>query len=73
MEFLILGPLETRAGGRPLALSGPKQRALLAILLIHANEVVSTDRLIDELWADNPPESGDAALQMRVSALRKTM
>jgi DNA-binding SARP family transcriptional activator/tetratricopeptide (TPR) repeat protein len=73
MEFLILGPLEVRAGGRPLALSGPKQRALLAILLIHANEVVSTDRLIDQLWADDPPETGRAALQMRVSALRKTL
>ena len=71
MEFLILGPLEVRAEGRPLALLGPKQRALLAILLLHTNEVVSTDRLIDALWPDGPPGTGRAALQMRVSALRK--
>lgn len=73
MEFLILGPLEVRTAGRPIALAGPKQRALLAILLLHANEVVSTDRLIEDLWGDDPPETGIAALQMRVSALRKVL
>ncbi len=73
MEFLILGPLEVRADGRPLTLSGAKQRALLAILLLHANAVVSIDRLIDDLWGDDPPGTGSAALQMRISALRKAL
>ena len=50
MEFRILGPLEVVDGDRPLALGGERQRALLALLLTRANEVVSTDRLIDELW-----------------------
>jgi DNA-binding SARP family transcriptional activator len=53
MEFRILGPLEVvDAGGEPLALPMGRQRALLALLLLHANEVVSADRLIDELWGD---------------------
>ncbi len=73
MEFRILGPLEVDAGGRPLPLAGPKQRALLAILLLHPNRVVSSDRLIDELWGDDPPETGNAALQMRISGLRKSL
>ena len=59
MEFLILGPLEARVDGRGLALGGAKQRALLALLLLHRNEVVSTDRLIDGLWGEDrrPPPS----------------
>ena len=73
MEFRILGSLEVRSDGRPLALAGPKERALLAILLLHANEVVSNDRLIDELWGDNPPKTGGAALQVRISALRRRL
>jgi DNA-binding SARP family transcriptional activator len=51
MDFLILGPLEARVDGRELPLGGAKQRALLALLLLHRNQVVSTDRLIDGLWA----------------------
>ena len=54
-------------------LGGAKQRALLAILLLHANEVVSADRLVDELWAGQPPESAVAALQVRISQLRKAL
>ena len=50
MEFRILGPLEVVDADRPLPLGGERQRALLALLLTRANEVVSTDRLIDELW-----------------------
>ena len=57
LEFSVLGPLEVRADGQPLALGGAKRRALLALLLVRANEVVSTDRLIDELWGENPPET----------------
>ena len=51
MDFNILGPIEAIEGGRPLALGGAKQRALLGMLLLHANGVVSADRLIDELWS----------------------
>ncbi len=51
MDFRILGPLEVREGGRALELGGARQRALLALLLLSANEVVSSDRLLDELWA----------------------
>ena len=58
MEFRILGSLEVAVDGRLLPLGGPSQRALLALLLLHANEIVSSDRLLDELWADEPPASG---------------
>ena len=73
MEFRILGPTEADDDGNTLPLGGAKQRALLAILLLHANEVVSTDRLVDDLWAGEPPESGVAALQVRISQLRKAL
>jgi DNA-binding SARP family transcriptional activator len=70
MEFRILGPLEARSEGLELPLGGPRQRALLAYLLLHANEVVSVERLIDELWFD-PPMAGAAAVQTQISRLRK--
>jgi DNA-binding SARP family transcriptional activator len=73
MDFGILGPLEVSDAGRVLPLGGAKQRALLALLLLHANQVVSSDRLIDDLWGDEPPESGTAALQVRVSKLRRAL
>ena len=59
--------------GRQLELGGAKQRALLAVLLLHANEVVSSDRLIDALWEDDAPETGRKALQVYVSQLRKAL
>ncbi len=71
MEFRILGPLEVFENGQQIDLGGAKQRALLAILLVHANEVVSTDRLIDALWEEEAPETGRKALQVYVSQLRK--
>jgi YVTN family beta-propeller protein len=73
MEFRILGPLEVGEPGRPLALGGAKQRALLAILLLHANEPVSTDRLIEDLWGERPPADAGKSLQIHVSRLRKTL
>lgn len=73
MKFGILGPLEVRDADRVLPLTGAKQRALLAILLLHVNEVVSSERLIDDLWSEEPPGSGSTALQVRVSQLRKTL
>jgi len=73
MEFRILGPLEAWDGGRELSLGGPKPRALLAVLLLHANEVVPADRLIDELWGEDSPENAAAALRINVSRLRKAL
>jgi DNA-binding SARP family transcriptional activator/streptogramin lyase len=73
MEFRILGLLDVREGGRALALGGPKQRALLAVLLLHANEAVSSGRLIDQLWGDQPPESATKALHFYVSQLRRVL
>src|SRR6266545_2768525 len=73
MQFRLLGPVEVEDGGRPLVLGSAKQRALLAILLLHANEVVSRDRLIDELWGEQPPASAPHSLEVYVSRLRKTL
>src|ERR1700681_2528039 len=73
MEFRILGPLEVVDGVAVVPLAGVKQRALLALLLLNANQVVSSDRLVDELWAGQSPESGRAALRVRVSQLRKAL
>ena len=73
MEFRILGPLEVVADGRALDVGGPKQRAVLAMLLIEANRVVSSDRLIDALWDEKPPEQALKTLQVHVSQLRKVL
>jgi DNA-binding SARP family transcriptional activator len=73
MEFGILGPLEVLGEGLPVALSGDKQRALLALLLIHANRTVSSERLIDELWGERPPATAAKTLQVHVSRLRKAL
>lgn len=73
MEFRILGPLEVLENGQQVDLGGAKQRALLAVLLLHANEVVSNDRLVDALWEDDAPETGRKALQVYVSQLRKAL
>ncbi len=72
-EFRILGPLEVIDEGKAVALGGQKQRALLAILLISAGEVVSTDRLLAELWGEHPPRTAREALQNLVSQLRKVL
>src|SRR5438876_8533215 len=73
MDYRVLGPLEARDGEGPLALGGPKQRALLALLLLNANRVVSRERLIDELWDDSPPETAVTSVQVYVSRLRKVL
>ena len=73
MEFRILGPLQVVDGEREIALGSPKERALLAVLLLHAGEVVSRDRLIDELWGEAPPPTAGKALNVYVSQLRKTL
>ena len=69
----ILGPLEVSEHGRTLDLGGHKQRTLFAVLALHAREVVSRDRLIDELWGEAPPPSGPKAIQGYVHALRKAL
>ena len=73
MEFRILGPLEVWHDGAAVPLGGLKPRALLAALLLHANEVVATDRLIDDLWGEDAPERAAAALRVNVSRLRKAL
>src|SRR5512134_649340 len=73
MEFRVLGALEVLRDGRALPLGGPRQRSVLAILLLRANQVVSNDRLIDELWAESPPDTARTALQVHVSQLRKVL
>jgi DNA-binding SARP family transcriptional activator len=73
VEFRILGPVEVRLNGDALALGGRKQRALLALLLLHANEVVSRDRLIDALWGERPPSSAHQSLDSYVSRLRRVL
>jgi DNA-binding SARP family transcriptional activator/tetratricopeptide (TPR) repeat protein len=73
MDFRILGPLEVLDEGRLVALGGSKQRALLGVLLLHANETLSTDRLIDELWPLQPPATAAKTVQVHVSRLRKAL
>jgi len=73
LEFRMLGPLEVIAAGQPIDLGPARQRALLAVLLVQANWVVSTDRLLDDLWGDSPPTSAAHALQVYVSNLRKLL
>jgi DNA-binding SARP family transcriptional activator len=72
-EFRLLGPLEVRSEGAPVQLGGPKQRALLALLLVDAGRTVSTDRLIDALWGEQPPRTAATSLQNFVSQLRKQL
>jgi class 3 adenylate cyclase len=73
MKFRILGPLEVDDGGRQLVLGAAKQRSLLGVLLLHPNEAVSSDRLIDELWGERPPARAAKVVQGHVSALRKLL
>ena len=73
MHFRLLGPLEAVAGGKVLALGAAKPRALLAILLIHANEAVRSDRLIEDLWIGCPPATAGKVLRTYVFQLRKAL
>jgi DNA-binding SARP family transcriptional activator/predicted ATPase len=73
MEFRILGPLEVVEDGQPLPLERRRMRALLAFLLLHANQPVSADRLIDEVWGPEPPKTAGASLQNYVSRLRRAI
>jgi DNA-binding SARP family transcriptional activator/pimeloyl-ACP methyl ester carboxylesterase len=73
VEFGILGPLEITAAGQPLPVQGARTRAVLAMLLVHANQVVPAGRLTSELWAGQPAGGAVASLQVRVSQLRKAL
>lgn len=73
MQFFVLGPLEVRHESRLISLGGVKQRALLAVLLLRANEVVSRESLIDELWGEEVPQRALQQLNVRLSRLRKTL
>ena len=73
MEFKLLGPIEVHNGQSARALGGAKQRALLALLMLHANEVVSRDRLIDALWGASPGPGVGHRLETQISRLRKAL
>jgi DNA-binding SARP family transcriptional activator/WD40 repeat protein len=73
MDFQILGPLQAQDEGQEVTPRGTKQRALLAVLLLHANETLSTDRLIDELWGEHPPATATKTVQVHISHLRKAL
>src|SRR3954447_25831088 len=70
MEFGILGPLEVRADGRALELGGPKPRALLAVLALHANQPVSAERVAVALWGEDTPPRAVKTVQVYVARLR---
>ncbi|HWC41673.1 MAG TPA: AfsR/SARP family transcriptional regulator, partial [Actinomycetota bacterium] len=73
MRFGILGPLEVRDGEGPVRVPGAKERALLADLLVNAGRVVPADRLVEDLWGEDPPGNPANTLQGRVSALRRAL
>jgi predicted ATPase/DNA-binding SARP family transcriptional activator len=73
IEFRLLGPLEVWRQGQRLAVGGAKPRALLVMLLLHANQAVGTDRLVDALWGEHPPAGAANALQAHVASLRRVL
>jgi DNA-binding SARP family transcriptional activator/pimeloyl-ACP methyl ester carboxylesterase len=73
VEFGVLGPLEVTADGQSLAVAGARTRAVLALLLVRANQVVSSDRLVEELWPGQPADRATDSLQVRLSELRKAL
>ncbi|MGQ0778601.1 MAG: AfsR/SARP family transcriptional regulator [Pseudonocardiales bacterium] len=73
MEFRVLGPMEVAEGGRLLDIGPRMPRAILAVLLIETNRVVSLDRLIDQLWGAEPPAKATGALQVYISNLRRVL
>ena len=73
MQFRVLGPLEVIEGETGVRLGGPKQRAVLAMLLLHANEVVTADALVEAVWGEEPPGNARQTLQVYVANLRKLL
>src|SRR5438067_2036306 len=73
MEFWILGPMEVFDGPRAIRLPAGRARALLALLLLNAGEVLSAERIVDELWGERPPPTASTVVQGHVSTLRKAL
>lgn len=73
MEFRVLGPIEVLEDGRRLAIASGRERALLALLLIHAGQVLSTDRILDAIWGDAAPDSGAKTVAFHISRLRDAL
>jgi DNA-binding SARP family transcriptional activator len=73
MEIRLLGPLELEEGGRRIHCRGPRQRAVLALLALHAGQVLSSGRLLDELWGDEASPSAANDLQQAISRLRRVL
>src|SRR5262245_27600827 len=73
LEFRLLGPLEVSRNGEIIRLGGERQRALLALLLLHANELVTSDRLIDQLFGGDRSDGSVNALRVAVSRLRRLL
>src|SRR5947207_13414143 len=73
MEYRILGPVGVVDEGEPVPLGRLKERLVLAVLLLHANEFVSRERLIDELWGESPPPTARKAVNVYISQLRKAL
>src|SRR5512132_3166094 len=73
MEIRVLGPVEIRAAGRPVAIGAGKPRALLALLALHEGSTISTDRLVEGLWGEEPPATAAKMVQLYVSQLRKAI
>jgi DNA-binding SARP family transcriptional activator len=73
IRFRVLGPLEVERDGEPVPVAGARQRALLAALLVRANHVVPTDRLVHELWGDEPPRTATTSLHNAISQLRRAV
>ena len=72
-RFRVLGPLDVTLTGEPARLGGPRPRALLGVLLVHAGRAVSAERLIDQVWGEQPPPTATAALHVHLSTLRKAL
>jgi len=73
LEYRILGPVDVADETGSISLGGQKQRALLGLLLVNAGAVVSTDRIVDQLWGEQPPKAAVASLQNFVAQLRKLL
>jgi len=71
VEFRVLGDLEVRRHGAAVPLGPRQQRAVLALLILHGGEVVSVDRIVDELWGEAPPPTAAKTVHVYVSRLRK--
>ncbi len=73
VELGVLGPLQVRQHGAPVAIPGAKPRAVLTMLGLHCGSLVSADSLVELLWGDDPPRTADKALQTHISSLRRTL